>query len=301
MSITFRNYVNDQRFGKDYHLVWEFLNRINQQKVTTPNFLPARWVWLMSRPVEHEELKNKIGLWEDAGKIVALATFELTFGEVFVCIDSNYYHLVEEIISYAKEYLSDEGHLKIIINDNNKNFQMIAAKCGFRPTQKKENIAILDTTDDLDYELPEGFYVVSMADNWDFYQYNRVMWRGFNHEGEPSQTDEDIDWRKTMLSSPHLNPELIVSIAAPNGDYVSHCGLWHSSNQHYAYVEPVATDPSYRKLGLAKAAIYETIQRAKKQGAKEAYVGSSQQFYYNIGFKPSYTETWWELISNNVL
>jgi predicted N-acetyltransferase YhbS len=58
-----------------------------------------------------------------------------------------------------------------------------------------------------------------------------------------------------------------------------------------AYVEPVATDPDYRKMGLAKAAIYEAVLRAAKLGAKEAYVISSQQFYYNIGFRPNSTET----------
>lgn len=121
------------------------------------------------------------------------------------------------------------------------------------------------------------------------------MWRGFDHEGEPTQDEEDIQWRKAMLSSPHINPELIIAIVAPNGNYASHCGLWHSPGDNYAYVEPVATDPEYRKMGLGKAAVYESILRAKYLGAKEAYVVSSQQFYNNIGFKPLTTETWWEL------
>jgi len=295
MKINFRNYVNDARFGSDYHRVWDFLNRINQDQVTTPNFLWGRWTWMISRPVDNEDLKNKIGIWEDDGKIVALATFELAFGAVFISVDRNYRFLLQDIIDYAKESLSNNGALKIIINDNDKEFQSIAAQNGFRPTQRKETIAKLEINDELSYNLPEGFNMVSMADNWDFYQYDRVMWRGFDHDGEPEQTDEDIDWRKTMLSSPHLVPELTLSVTAPGGKYVSHCGLWHSPDNSYAYVEPVATDPEYRGMGLAKAAIYETVLRAKKLGAKEAYVGSSQQFYYNIGFRPHITETWWEL------
>lgn len=164
-----------------------------------------------------------------------------------------------------------------------------------KPTNDKQYVAKLDLTNDLSYSLPDGFHLVSMADNWDFFQYNRIMWRGFNHEGEPDQTDEDIEWRKTMLSSPHLSPEITVAVVAPDGNYVAHCGLWHSFGDAYAYVEPVATDPNYRKMGLAKAAIYEAVSRAKKSGAKEAYVVSSQQFYYNIGFEPYATETWWKL------
>ncbi len=121
------------------------------------------------------------------------------------------------------------------------------------------------------------------------------MWLGFGHEGEPVQDEEDIQFRKVMLSSPHINPKLIIAIVAPDGNYVSHCGLWYTPGDPYAYVEPVATDPKYRKMGLGKAAVYKSILRAKQLGAKEAYVVSSQQFYYNIGFKPIATETWWEL------
>jgi GNAT superfamily N-acetyltransferase len=296
MKIKFRNYENDPRFGSDYNKVCDFLSRINKEAVTTPNFLWGRWVWMISRPVDDEELKNKMGIWEDEDKIVALATYEGTFGEVFVCVDRDYDFLKEEILSYAKENLSKDGSLSVMIPDGDRYFQRLALKRGFRPTQHKQNVAAIDINDGVKYELPAGFHIVSMADDWDFYQYNRVMWRGFNHEGEPSQEVEDIEWRKTMLSSPHLIPEITIAVVAPNGNYVAHCGLWYATGDDYAYVEPVATDPEYRKMGLGKAAIYESLLRAKKLGAKEAFVVSSQQFYYNIGFKPIATETWWELL-----
>lgn len=293
MKIKFRNYENDVRFGDDYQKVCAFLTRINKSDITSPNFLWARWIWMISRPVDNEILRNKIGLWEDEGKIVALATFELTFGEIFVCVDREYDYLKKDIISYAIQNLSKEGSLKIIISDGDKYFQNLALKSGFRPTQDKQTISVIDINDELCYKLPNGFRIVSMADGWDFLQYDRVMWRGFDHEGEPVQSDEDIEWRKAMLSSPHINPTLIIAIVAPDGNYVSHCGMWHTPGDFYAYVEPVATDPEYRKMGLGKIAIYEALLRSKQLGAKEAYVVSSQQFYYNIGFKPFATETWW--------
>lgn len=294
MKIKFRNYKNDTRFGSDYYEICNFLKRINQSTVTTPNFLWARWVWMISRPVDNENLKDKIGIWEDDGKIVALATFELTFGEVFVCVDSDYDFLKEDILSYVKQNLSKEGSIKVVISDSDRNFQRLAFKNGFRPTQDKQNVSVIEISDELKYELPDGFRVISMADDWDFLQYNRVMWRGFDHEGEARQDQYEIQWRKTMLSSPHIKPELTIAIVAPNGNYVSHCGLWYNPGENYSYVEPVATDPDYRKMGLGKAAVYESISRAMKLGAKEAYVATSKQFYYNIGFTPLTTETWWK-------
>lgn len=296
MAIKFRNYVNDARFGKDYHNVCDFLMRINEKDVTTPNFLWSRWVWMISRPVDNEEQRNKIGIWEDDGKIVALATFELTFGQVFIIVDKEYRYILENIIEYAKTDLSSDGSLKIIINDKDEEFQAIAAKNGFRPTQKKQCVAKLDLENNLKYQLPDGFSITSMADDWDYRKYNSVMWRGFGSADPVDQSEEMIDWRKTMLSSPHLIRDITIAVVAPNGNYVSHCGLWHNGSETYVNIEPVATDPDHRGMGLAKAAIYEAVTRAKKLGAKTAYVVSSQQFYYNIGFRPHVTETWWELV-----
>lgn len=296
MTIKIRNYVQTERFGSDYHKVIEFLKRINQEEVVRPNFQWSRWAWFISRPLDNEEQKSLIGLWEDNGEIVAMVTFELRFGDVYVSVDKDYRFLLQDIISYAKDKLSNEGKLRIIIDDNDKEFQSIAAKNGFRATEKKQCVARLEITNELEYKLPEGFTVTSMADDWDFQQYNSVMWRGFGSQGEPDQSADMIQWRKTMLSSPHLTPEITIAVVAPNGNYASHCGLWYHPEEKYANIEPVATDPDYRKMGLAKAAIYEAVIRAAKLGAKEAYVVSSQQFYYNIGFRPHCTETWWELV-----
>jgi len=72
--------------------------------------------------------------------------------------------------------------------------------------------------------------------------------------------------------------------------------MWYRPGDFYCYVEPVATDPDYRKIGLGKAAVLEAARRCGKLGAKQAVVGSNQQFYYNIGFYPVYTMTYWELV-----
>ena len=61
-----------------------------------------------------------------------------------------------------------------------------------------------------------------------------------------------------------------------------------------ALVEPVVTEPAYRKMGLGKASVLEGIKRCGELGAIRALVGSLQQFYYNIGFRPYATSTWWK-------
>jgi GNAT superfamily N-acetyltransferase len=253
---------------------------------------------MISRPVDNEEQRNLIGIWEKEAKIVALATFELTFAEIHICLDPDYRYLFPEIIAYAEEHLSAEGLLHILLPDNDRELQKIAARQGFTPTGEKEPVSVLDIPKYLTITLPEGFGIVSMADNWDFYQYNRVMWRGFGHEGEPAQEKEDIEWRETMLSSPHLLPELVLAVVSPQNTYASHCGLWYIPGSDYAYLEPLVTDPAYRQLGLGKAVLLEAARRAAELGAKEVYVCSEQQFYYNLGFYPLPSETWWKKSSS---
>jgi GNAT superfamily N-acetyltransferase len=99
-----------------------------------------------------------------------------------------------------------------------------------------------------------------------------------------------------MFETPHAQMDLKIVIAAPNGDFASLSGLWYEPVNHYAMVEPVATDPDYRRLGLGKAAVLEGIRRCGEAGATVAYVGSDQAFYLSFGFEVLYTAKCWKKV-----
>lgn len=289
-----RNYLSQPGFTEDYNRVKEFIIRINQENVVSYGYLWGRWEWAFSCNFQDKESLNKIGIWEDDGKIVAVATYEDNLGSAYFLVDSEYNHLKGEMLTYAEENLTKNGEFKAIINNNDREFQRAAASLGYRPTKDYEANAVIDIYDEnTAYTLPEGYKVVSLQDEYDLYKYNRVLWRGFNHEGEPPVTEEAIQGRKNSLSGPGVNLSLNIAVVAPNGDFVSYCGMWYKEGTDYALVEPVATDPDYRKKGLGKAVVLEAVKRCGQLGAKRAYVGSSQQFYYNIGFHPIPAETWW--------
>jgi predicted N-acetyltransferase YhbS len=69
--------------------------------------------------------------------------------------------------------------------------------------------------------------------------------------------------------------------------------MFYEATGRFAYVEPVAVDPTYRRLGLGKAAVLEGIRRCSTLGATVAYVGSDQQFYRSIGFREAYNTGCW--------
>lgn len=70
----------------------------------------------------------------------------------------------------------------------------------------------------------------------------------------------------------------------------------YDKRNDYAYVEPVATDPDYRRLGLGRAAVLEGIKRCMDMEATVAYVGSRQQFYNSIGSRPLFKSRWWKKV-----
>ncbi len=291
MSIKFCNYTSQPGFTDDFLKVYDFLKRINMENVITPNFLWGRWEWMFSLRYLNKSFLDRIGIWKDDDKIVALATYETNADEAYICVDKDYNCLKEDILSYVKHNFNEEH--KVLIDDKDNVFQRIAIANGYKPTQDKQCTSMIDINPNISYELPQGFSVVSLAERFDLDEYNKVLFKGFNHEGEPPRTEEEMLNRKTELSGPHVNLEHNIAVVAPNGEFVSYCGMWYDSDTDYALVEPVATNPKYRMMGLGKAAVLEAVMRCGKLGAKKAYVGSSQQFYYSIGFYPVSTETFW--------
>ena len=98
--------------------------------------------------------------------------------------------------------------------------------------------------------LPDGFRLQSLQEDNDLRKIDRVLWRGFNHPGEPPAGGE-ADRRK-MQSVPRFRKDLNIVAVAPGGQFAAYAGLWFDPTNRLAYVEPVATDPDYRRLGLGK-------------------------------------------------
>jgi len=293
MAIQFRNYNNKAGITEDYYKVRDFFIRLGYAEFTY-----TRWDWMITHGYLDKSSVGRIGLWEDDGKVVGVATHDCQLGDAFCLALPEYDFLKKEILLYAEEKLSKEGKFGVVISDRDYKFQDIAAELGFIAATDKENDAIfyIDKSS-TGYSLPEGFHITSMEETFDLYQYLRVLWKGFNHElngeGEFQYNEEkERECRASMLR-PNVDLNLKVAAVAPDGKFAAYCGMWYDKEAGYAVIEPVATDPAYRKMGLGKAVVLEGIRRVGELGAKIALVGSSQQFYYSIGLRPYSTSAIW--------
>jgi len=259
----------------------------------------GRWDWMITHGWLDKDALQKIGIWEDAGEIVAVATFDTQLGEGFLCILPGYEDIRVEMVRYARQNLRKDDKFRLLVWDADHSFQRIAAAEGFVASPDKEQDAVypIGKPDAIRYTLPEGFRIMGMDEGIDIEKYGRVLWKGFNHERNGEGPFKLTDSKRQQLTDemfrPHVDLSLKIAVVAPNGDYAAYCGMWLDDASSDALVEPVATDPAYRKMGLGKAAVLEGIRRCAQRGAQRAYVGSNQQFYYSIGFQPCNTYTWW--------
>jgi len=285
VSIQIRQYQSPQ----DFESVGNFLIDTYKPGEKPANWLQPRWEYMHFHPYLPKSELHKIGIWEDAENIVGVVHFEFRMGEVYFEIHPDYKHLKSDMLEYAETRLcaklaNQRRYLKVFINDFDLEFEAIAKSRGYKKaTHLPDYTSIFKIVRPFpEINLPKGFILKSLADDNNLKKINRVLHRGFNHPGEPPDTE--IEFRRKMQSAPNFKKDLNIVIEAPNEDFVSYSGIWFEAVNKIASVEPVATDPDYRFMGLSKAAVLECVRRVGELGATIVYVGSGQAFYEAIGF-----------------
>ena len=284
MTISFCSY----RHPQDYERISNFLIAHYQPGNREGNWLEPAWEYMHGHPALEPEHLDKIGIWEDDSEIVAVAHYEWRLGEAFFQYKPGYEFLRLELLDYAEANLSaPEGTLHAFVNDTDGPFSSLVKGRGY--TQKPEEdrpLARFPIPDSFpEITLPDGFRLLSLADEPNWAKVHKVMWRGFNHGEIEEITVEDIEMRRDMFDTITARRDLKIVVAAPDGEFVSFCGMFYQPQGRYGYVEPVATDPDYRRMGLGKAAVLEGIRRCAQLGAVDAFVGSNQAFYLALGFE----------------
>lgn len=297
MGIIMRQYAGED----DYWKIDRFLIEHYQPDNRDGNWIEPAWEYMHGHPFLDWNVLGKIGIWEDDGAIAAVATYESRLGEAFFQFHPAYKYLRKEMLEYAEERLwgvsSENGkrYLKVFVNDSDFPLQDLVKERGYtRAPDEDRPMAIFRIPIPFpEISLPRGFRLTSLAEEPDWAKVHQVLWRGFDHGDDAPMNEEEFESRRKMFETPKARLDLKIAAQAPNGDFAAFCGMFYEPTHQYAYVEPVATDPKYRRMGLGKAAVLEGIRRCGKLGATAAYVGSDQPFYLALGFEVVYTDQCW--------
>ena len=279
--MIFRHYKED-----DYQAVCDFLIALNSCDIRHINWNWARFEWMYEHPEFDKSAVNSIGLWLDDDRVVGAAIYDMYFGEGFCGVLQGYESLYPDVLDYAYNKLRDDAGFSFAICDGDEQLIRAAEIAGFEPEEQSETMMKISLDGRLNAELPDGLIFAELDPVKRLYEFQWLLWQGFDHGTDKAEFERENGVMPEITRfRMHFDPRLSITAVDGQGEMKAYCCLWYSDLTDYAYVEPVCTVPDCRGKGVARAVIYEALNRAHALGAKAAYVISDMEFYSKLGFE----------------
>jgi predicted N-acetyltransferase YhbS len=292
---TVRPYVHSLDFAPVGRLLIES-HLVGDRPRTWPQ---PRWEYMHFHPNTLALPIERFGVAEQDGRIVGVVHFEDRPAYAYLQVRPGHGVAIGPLLDWAGQHLGGPSirfgprTLGIFVNEHDHELRDAVTDRGFvaHPEVVEESSGL-----DLGRPLPRavvprGFRLRSLAEEDDLWKVNRVLWRGFGH-GEQAPATE-VPGRAFAQAAPGFRRDLTIVAVEPGGEYATFCGMWFVPENALAYVEPVATDPAFRRLGLGRAAVLESLRRVRVLGARVAWVGSDIPFYRSLGFELRYRSPLW--------
>jgi len=292
MSITQRRYTILIDFDKVYRFLEETYDPVTLNSYLLPHYFEyAQHIQWFDYIRAH-----RIGLWEDDGKLVGIAAYEMDIGKAHLHTSTEYQYLLPDLLDWAEKELVvvKEGKQSLGIWTTSKEItkQRILGKRGYQLVHSEPVKIFRYENPFLERQLPNGYSLIS-GDGIDYTKLAECFWRGFDHDEIPP--DINVDGNVKVWNAPHADKSLMTIVVAPDGEYACALGMWVDYRNMYAYLEPLATVPKHRRLGLATIALTEAMKKTKILGAKYCF-GGGREFYTAIGFEHICNREIWEKV-----
>lgn len=292
MPVTFRCY----RMLTDFDRVHQYLADVYDPKMLNGYLLPQLFEYSHTHAMFNQSLTHRFGIWESDGDLVGFACYDMYPGECFISVRPGYESLLPDIVRYA-EYRRSRSRALFVrppspLGSPETGKQALLASLGYAKQQSTPVTIFPYDKPFPDVPLPEGFTIVSLAEENDPKRASECLWYGFDH-GPGPDPDDNADARLMAQGAPNFRPDLTTVIKAPGGEYACFAGMWLDDQNHYAYLEPLATLPQYRRMGLATIAVVEGMKKSKRLGATYCF-GGAGPFYDDLGFETVANRELWQ-------
>ena len=294
VGITARRY----NILSDFTAVYSFLEETYDETTLNSYLLPQYFEYAHSLLWFDYLRAHRMGLWEQNGIIVGIAAYEMNIGTAHLHTRNTHAYLLPELLEWAEREISvtkdGMNSLQVWITDKEPDKQELLKNRGYKLAHKEAVNIFKYTNPFVERQLPVGYGLID-GTAVDYAKQAECFWRGFNHEEDPP--DANIDSNVKCCNAPHADATLDTIITAPNGEYACALGMWFDKHNKYAYLEPLATVPKYRRMGLASIALTEAMRKTQAMGAEYCF-GGAGEFYTAMGFETiCYRELWkkeWE-------
>jgi len=278
MPYVIKHYPNDTSYHKVFHDVVTFLSNMNE-KYQFLHFHWSRFEGMFARgDLKTEELSSISLFVDDQDQIKGLLTYE-DEPHLWFAIYEDHIDLKKAIFDYYFKHHKEDD----LIIPHDLEMMTLLNDANYEKTDWIDSIMRF-SLDDFEYPHLLDFHIKSLEEDYRLDQIHHALWKGFNHGDDIDYSIENLESRRHMTSSPHFKKKYTF-VAIKDDSYVSYAGIWYLDQTKTALIEPVATVPEHRRKGLSKACIYHAIKEVRKDGAKDIFVDSTQQFYKDIGFE----------------
>jgi GNAT superfamily N-acetyltransferase len=211
--------------------------------------------------------------------------YEMQLGTAQLHAKEGYQHLLYEMLTWAEQEIAIEKDgkqtLDVQVTDMEADKKKLLLANGYTYASKFDITIFRYENPFVERRLPDGFKIINGHDV-DWLKLKFCFYRGFNHGDIPP--NNEVDYIFKTYNAPHSDLSLMTVIVAPDGEYACALNMWMDYRNEYAYLEPLATVPRYRRMGLATIALTEAMKKTVPLGAKYCF-GGGMQFYYDIGFE----------------
>lgn len=243
--------------------------------------------WQRHRHVGRED-EWITAIWEMDDRTVAWGWIKLP-GSLMFQVNPDYAELSKEIIDWFDQ-MTETNVQRVTVLETETHLISALEDSLFTPIVETPEVLSKITLDSGPFpvKLPNTFTARHMKGTEDVTKRVRVHRAAFH----PSKVTEE-SYLNVMNAYPY-DASLDWVIESLSGEFVALCLIWFDEVNKVGLLEPVGTDPAFRRMGLASSVIKCALHALAEKGAKTAIVVSISpdtfEFYKSIGFK-QYAQT----------
>jgi ribosomal protein S18 acetylase RimI-like enzyme len=303
--------VRDFRWARDFESVRKFLADIFNIRKSYTNWTPLELENLKFGPGGTEYLDEEdeyLKIWEafdeahqNALRIIAVS-YTKPSGNCWLSVHPHHTSAAREIVLWmqnrVKEMKGDEGKevkMNFVVDDNDEELILLLSGLGFRKGEidGDKQIRSLDCPVPT-YSLPEGYTIRHAVIEKDFQKYRAVQMAVFPHIVSMSK-----ELLQLYSTASFYHEDLDIIAVGPDGRFAAFCTARIDPLSKIAELEPVGTHPDYRKLGLARAVICESLKRLEKYRPSAVVIlgaaptEGARRLYESVGFVNEGARHYW--------
>lgn len=305
-KVVSRIYNNNEDFTSAMRFLYESFKRTNSYQ----NWFPDRFENSLDKG--SVPLVDDIRIWEEVNDeaiptkmtIVAMANPEGSRerSDYFIQIDPAYSFLEREILEWieghflkSKKDRVNREKLKIHTIEGNSTRESLLTELGYKEGEISGYLRLRPVVLSIpDSDCPKGFEIRSIRGRSDYDQLMSATRLVFGHgEWLNAELYEGITRRS------FYKQDLDLVAVTPDGTFASFCTFRIDPISRITSLEPMGTLPNYRRRGLAKALIYEGLERSMKYNPSLFYIGAADtpaanRLYDSVGFTVKFAYHCWQ-------